>query len=460
VVCPADAPHGCSLLVIGANGRLHLPLSLFANAAVRRLSPASARAYLAAVLPFVSRIEDASPLRCDDHGWDAAPSIIRRVVTHYLNDRFACQIREHRLGFQLVRRTARTPAGVALFLSALKLFYRVMREEDLYPCENPLVDQNSLVMASVADPALTSEDGPRMPDWSGVVAPRARRRLSDSYFKLQGSEWVPRIVDDPTLPAQVLAAGQTMGWRLREICVARLLFESGARISEVAGLTLGDWQARGLRQETSAFSKGSFGRCIKFLRFSTTTAKLLRRYFDGERRGHDLNHRRLAGYAELGSQGRLDLFEVPLFLSRQGTSLSPDHFRDHYWRPACMAAGLDVDVHQARHWYVTMAVRHIYETARDEGVLRRQLRELIEYMQWRRGWETLQAYDHYFDAARHAEIQDALHQRLEQSLSAALTASRDRRRLADAPPAPADPTVATLTAPADPELAFLEGLLR
>jgi hypothetical protein len=44
------------------------------------------------------------------------------------------------------------------------------------------------------------------------------------------------------------------------------------------------------------------------------------------------------------------------------------------------------------------------------------LRELIEYMGWKSGWETLQAYQHYFDPQRHAEVQDQLHQRMDQAL--------------------------------------------
>jgi hypothetical protein len=76
-----------------------------------------------------------------------------------------------------------------------------------------------------------------MPDISGVAAPRRTPRLSDSYFKLVGDAWLPQIVDDPSLPARVLAGGRCLpGWRLRDECVTRLLFESGGRVSEITGL--------------------------------------------------------------------------------------------------------------------------------------------------------------------------------------------------------------------------------
>jgi len=114
-------------------------------------------------------------------------------------------------------------------------------------------------------------------------------------------------------------------------------------------------------------------------------------------------------------------------LSRHKTPPAPKTFRDHYWNPACRAAGVEADVHQARHWYVTQIVRSIYETGRSEAEAQRRLRELIEYMGWKSGWETLEAYQHYFDPQRHAEIQDQLHRRLNASLQQSL---RDKMRTA------------------------------
>jgi hypothetical protein len=115
------------------------------------------------------------------------------------------------------------------------------------------------------------------------------------------------------------------------------------------GLTLGDWHAKGCSVTATAFSKGSHGLRIKELRFAADTAKLLARYFDGERRALDASHRTIADYLKLRDAGRVDLYEVPIFLSARGTPLTARNYRDNYWRPACRAAGIDADVHQARH---------------------------------------------------------------------------------------------------------------
>ena len=188
----------------------------------------------------------------------------------------------------------------------------------------------------------------------------------------------------------------------------------------MTGLALGDWRNRGLTREATAVSKGSHGRRVKFFRFSADTATLLRRYFDGDRRLHDPKNWRLADYLCAADAKLVDLNDVPLFLSTRGTPLNAKSFRETYWAPACRAVGLDADPHQARHWYVTMAVRTIHETSTTEAEIRRRIRELVEYMQWRGGEQTMVSYDHYFDSARHADIQDQLHERLRVALEQGL----------------------------------------
>jgi integrase len=407
-------------LVFDLENRLHFPLTIFAAEAVKRSSVSTARAYLNAILPFFRWLETDEWQKRSGRCWDDAPERIRRAIQDYLIARLKCKLKEHRAGFHLVSLTAGARSTVRVFLSSLKLYYRVMRAQGFYHYDNPLVDGLSAALAEVEEGLVEDGSAPHPPQISGVVAPRKKQRLSDSYFKLVGEVWVPQVIDDPQFPARVLAGGQKIGWRLREQCIARILFESGGRVSEVVGQTLGDWVARGMLQEAQAFNKGSHGKRVKFLRFSAATAKLLRRYCDNERREIDPHHYALDDYLWAARGEKLDLYQAPLFLSRHKTPLAPKTFRDRYWNPACRAAGIEADVHQARHWYVTQIVRSIYETGRSEAEAQRRLRELIEYMGWKSGWETLEAYQHYFDPQRHAEIQDQLHQRLDLSLRQSL----------------------------------------
>jgi integrase len=419
---PATIAHAHPVLVFDSYDRLHLPLTRFAREAYARLSPSTALAYVRSLLPFFTELET----RGGDDGpcWNRSPAEVRRAVDDYLVRRLHCHVGTHRAGFELVAITAGTRSPVRVFLSALKLFYRTMQTTGTYPFPNPLEDRVTGTTVPVDAGVAEDSPWPRMPDISGVAAPRRTPRLSHSYFKLVGDAWLPQIVDDPALPARVLAGGRRLSrLRLRDECVTRLLFESGGRVSEITGLTLGDWVARGMLQEATAFSKGSRGVRVKFLRFSSDTAKLLRRYVDTERRALDPRGLTCAELLRGHPRPTADVLGAPLFLSARRSALTAKTYREHAWRPACAAAGIDVDVHQARHWYVTMAVRQIYETTTTDGAVQRRLRELIEYMKWRRGAQTLEAYEHYFDAVRHAEIQDRVHARLDEALRTATVAN-------------------------------------
>lgn len=118
-----------------------------------------------------------------------------------------------------------------------------------------------------------------MPDQSGVDEPSRAKRLTDSYFLLR-DKWVPQVVTDVELPQKILEGGRCAAKQgkdrgLREECLISLLFETGARISELMTLMVGDWNRRGLKDTAWARNKGSRKRRAKFIRFSEQTIKLL-----------------------------------------------------------------------------------------------------------------------------------------------------------------------------------------
>src|SRR5260370_42387526 len=113
----------------------------------------------------------------------------------------------------------------------------------------------------------------------------------------------------------------------------------------------------------------------------------------------------------------MDVQSVALFLSGQRTPLSAKTYREYACNPACHAAGIEADIHQSRHWHVTMAFREIYKHGiQDDRVVQQRLRELIEYMKWKSGWEMVEVYQHYFKAIQYADTQDGVHARLDEGL--------------------------------------------
>src|SRR2546428_7912533 len=129
--------------------RLHVPLTIFAEEAVKRSSLGTARTYLNAAVPFFGWLEADDWQRKAQRKWNDAPERIRQAVHDYLVERLKCKVQEHRAGFQLVSLTEGTRSTVRVFLSALKLYYRVMRARSYYDYANPLVDSVSATLAQI-----------------------------------------------------------------------------------------------------------------------------------------------------------------------------------------------------------------------------------------------------------------------------------------------------------------------
>jgi len=411
--------HGHPFLVFDCQNRLHLPLTMFGKEASVRVSPKTVQTYLYTLTSFFTYLDTDVWQQRAANRWDAPPLQVRRAVEEYLVQKLQCKVHPHRHGWKYVALTAGTWSSLRIFLAALKLFYQVMCQRGNYAYPNPLIDSMSAAIAAVESHLEQEESAlafPRMPQESGVVEPQKRpaHRLSDNYYKLEHEGWIPQIIADPTFPGLILQGGKRLSLkqtRQRDEVVTWLLFETGARVSEVTGLMLGDWVALGTHTKAQAFNKGSFGRRTKVLSFHEETVILLKRYFDQERIRFDPQGYDLAAYLELAARKHLNLSTVPLFLTIQGTQLTPKAYREHYWNPACQRAGIEADVHQARHWLVTGAVRDIYETAQSEVEIKRRLRGLVEYMQWSSP-ETLSVYEHYFEQSLDRETRDLFLDRL------------------------------------------------
>ncbi len=390
------------LQVLRADGVPEFPLTVFADALRYMLSPGSAYAYVREVVVFANwASQDCVPVA---QGWRlyGEPREVRSLVQQYLTKVGECRVtrRPDTLGIRVVYVNAGdgTRINVRLLLAALKRLYEILGDSDLYAFPNPLVHAEA--RRAIAEfrrgsrAAMVAWAGrPTMPPSSGIDPPEDIR-LSENYFRLVRREWQPRSIDDPEFPSRVYAAGERFGWALREVCVARTLLESGARISEVLDLTAADWAVSSFGNHFSARSKGSFGQRVKTLVISNPTAKLFRRYFDQCRRFPVEEPLTVSALGRIQKRDPEQLPRIRIFLTQRGTPMTAGLFRDHYWRPALRAAGIEADPHTCRHWFVTNAMRHMEKAARGEADLARHKQELIQYMAWRSGERTLKAYEH------------------------------------------------------------------
>jgi integrase len=396
---PSTVKSLFSLVVVDADGRPHYPLTTFYHQLKQQLSDGAARTYLNSSLAFFQYLTtDAWRVSCADQ-WTASPDIIQQAVRDFLVEWLHCKV-QPKDTYAFVGLTAQSPSTVRLFLASLKQFYAIMIWEGYYSFTNPLLDPATRLL----DELEREEAGRhRMPQVSGVEEPVAVYP-SENFFRLAKDSWEVTPVDDPLLGKMLIEGAIKAGLCLRDQIVVRMALESGARISEILTLTIGDWRELGCNQEVRACSKGSRGRRVKRLRFSSTTARMLRQYLNTDRAALDLELRRLEQLSE----------RDPLFLSQRRKPYGYEAFKPH-WKRLCQAVGITINIHAMRHWYTTMAMRMIMEDAETSAEIVLRKEELIRYMAWRNP-ETLKTYENYFKSLGHYTVQDKIHESLEKEM--------------------------------------------
>lgn len=403
-------------VVVDGKGHPHLALTRCYQQFRQELSDGTAHTYLSALLPYFSFLDtDHWRLRRQDR-WNSPPDSIREAVRDYLLQQLHCKVRRYGM-YEMVALSAQSPSTVRVFLSALKRFYSSALLAGEYLYEHPLTNPVVHLLEKVdEEDAEMPRSRPKMPPESGIEAPQ-RKRTSDNYFRLVDKEWIPEPIDDPALHRRLINGFKQARVSRRDQIVLRMAYESGARITELLTLTVGDWRKRGGKQEAAACNKGSHGRRVKIIRFSMETAKLLHCYVNEERVRVDPLHRT---FDQLGDH-------EPLFLSARRKPYGYDAFIPH-WERLCRTIGIDLNVHGLRHWYVCQMMRLIHEVAGTPGEVERRKEEMVRYMAWRSP-DTLKAYEHYFQAIHHAQMQDILHQQLDKKLKDYVELARRKKDL-------------------------------
>lgn len=406
---PAHITSTFTLLVVDGNGQPHLPLTIFYHQLNQQLANGTARTYLNYLLPWFDYLStDAWRLRRSDH-WNSPPENIQEAVRDYLINHLHCKV-QPKSSYVFITLTKHSPSTVHVFLSALKQFYTLMIREKHYMYAHPLLDAVSRLLRQLE--REDQGDIHRMPQLSGVEE-AIKSPLSENFFRIAKEQWEVTPVDDPELGKHLLEGCMVANFCLRDQIVVRLALETGARIREILTMTVGDWRTRGCNQEASSWSKGSRGRRVKTLRFSSTTAKMLRQYINTDRAALDQELRRLDQLSN----------SDPLFLSQRKRPYDYEAFKVH-WYKLCRRLNLDLNIHALRHWYTTQSMRLIVEEAKTSAEVVSRKEELVRYMAWHNP-DTLKTYENYFKRLGHYHVQDQLHQTLEEGVKTYLTRKVD-----------------------------------
>lgn len=409
--------------VIDHKGMPHIELTIYACHAQEFHSIKTALSYAREIVAFASWVESSQiALR---QGWTllGKPNEIRSLVSFFLTQEMKCivAIGKDKLGFDTrrIEPTWETNRSIERLFAALRSFYGVLQTKGFYSSSNPMEgDGASDLIAeakrrNIADFVAIHGRGPMHSD-SGVDKFK-KIRNSAAYFRLRGDQWTPSVIDDPTLLNTVLSAGEKWGWKLREICLVRILFDTGCRIHEACALTLADWGSGGFQKELRAISKGSHGLRVKQLFISDRTVKVLQRYVSEERSKFDSDHRT---FVEFNRMSTAELTKTPIFLTRIGTAINADHFRRNYWMPALQKSKIKLRPHQVRHWFVTTALNDIHERAKSDEELQNLRNRLRQLMAWKS--DMLPTYDQATLRHNLPELAHSIHIRVEAQHLAAL----------------------------------------
>jgi site-specific recombinase XerD len=403
---PKKVKSKYEVLVWDLERKSFLPLILFYDDQKKRLAENTLRGYLNALLPFFTWLDRFSNYQESRVKWDSEVNAVRDAVDTYLKDEMHCSVNfKDEEGYAPVEISAKSPSSTQLFISAANMFYKTMIRKHIYPYKtNPLIDFRSKE-EEPKEQAGVRDGKPRMSSAGGTEEPikKWHRRKTDSYFKVINDDWVPIVIADRDLPYQVKIAGEKAGWALREEVIRRLLFETGARISEIIEMTMEGYSERRSILEANVVDKGSKKVRRKFIRYTDETLILLKRYVNTERKAIDPLH---LTWDQLPDS-------APIFLTQKNTPLTYNAWYRH-WRKAMQQERLSLNPHKARHWYVTDRMRTIKETAQNQHELTGGMAELVVYMAWRTKEEMLDVYEHFFTEEKAVKSIDQHHEIMKQ----------------------------------------------
>jgi len=332
---PADFPYPpggprYERLVFDVVGQLVVPLNEWYRL-MQGVGAARTRdTYLAVLRPWFGFLAKHS------YAWNARPEAVREYTRLFLLEA-GCALQTGSVEGWFVQATNKSPIstnGLHLLIAALRSFYTVMRRgvfdpqdqrfHPLYAFDNPMYSKVLVAWRSEHRKWIRNAGAP---DHAGI---RSRSRAAEAqqpvgFFQVKRQPLEPPVARDsePTRLA-ILAGVRFMIDHAppREAVILRILLESGARVSEVLGLTAG-----GLRQahnpkigiDVAALVRNKGEHTLrKPIWCSAETREQLQRYVARERSQLDTQYR--TKLEQLGD-------DEPIFLSRRKRQLEYSGFR-------------------------------------------------------------------------------------------------------------------------------------
>jgi integrase len=394
VVC---APGGrYELILIDSADRPVSPLTEWYRLRKQPGGDGTRRTYLNFLLPFFGYLLKKGTT------WNREPEHIQSLVRVFLRDEVACQVApdEDVDGYrmQLSGSSPLTASSLRVLCAALRDFYAVMADAGLYAYSNPM---RSELLSAWKREHLRRARNAGAPEHAGIggEAQEESWKHPTAYFRQKrGLPWEPALAMEPELALQrvrdAIASMIRQATTQRDRVILMLLNYTGARLSEILGLTAGGYRKDKHACRAKVTDKGSCGREEKTIYFTPAIERALMQYIRTERARHDPHGRK-----------RLDQLadNEPLFLTRRGTAYQRGSFYYH-WRVWLAAVPPDkyteklgpvtFTPHDIRHAYVTFMMRQMKQRYKEDAEKLSTLREIFQQrMAWRSPL-TIKCYDH------------------------------------------------------------------
>lgn len=340
------------LIFLDQQDRIIVPLTEWYRLR-KEQGPASTRStYLAYLMPFFTFLtKDGCP-------WNAPPERLRRALIAFHRDCLGCKIHPKKdsdtVEIDLTRDTPLQESTLRVMRAALRDFYLVMKEAGLYAFANPLSSETLVALKREQERALANRGAP---DRAGVreeTHEQSRRRPTAFLRQHQAQGWKPEVRKELAdvrqgIHAVLDAMLDSTEISAREKAVLHLLQSTGARIHEVALMTVGGYQNEGIAGQAQVMNKGSYGREVKtiYFAYNPRVQEALNEYIEQVRPLHDPQ-----GRSRLADVGQ----EEPLFLTERKTPYSLKAFYWHWYRhyaPLQTQCPVRFSPHDLRHLFVT-----------------------------------------------------------------------------------------------------------
>ena len=384
------------------------------------LGPTSTRdTYLSCLLPFFAFLSEKG---C---AWNADPSQLRPILIDFYRERFCCLVRperaQERVAILPTRDTPLQESTLQVFRSALRDFYLIMRDERLYAFLNPLTSDTLLSLKHLHDQAFANAGAPDHAGIRGETHERSRRQPTAFIRYPKAREWKPdlrkeladvRVGIHSVLDAMIACREISC----REKIVLELLRNTGARLHEIVGLSVGGYRNEGIAGQAQVVSKGSLGREIKTIYFAhnPNVVQLLTHYLNQLR--PQSNRCPRAQLTELDPTS-------PLLLTERGTPYSVKCFYYHWYKDYPRFRSLcpvTFSPHDVRHLFISeflILLRQECGAGTEHFDSERYQREREAFGSTIMGWRsahTIDVYDHSRDGEQTLHILAKMQRQLAQ----------------------------------------------